>query len=137
MSSTNSPEIGTPLRARVDQEQDRPVVQSRQDASLFEMLRSDYGDAFDAYVEHLWNDTPVTNLREQFVNRYWASFPDRKTFIDTVIDHLGWADAYNDIHTRYAIPEHILNWNYPLLYERLSEDYTFLDRGGNVHVFHT
>lgn len=112
-----------------------PEPTTRLERRTLELLEETHGDAFRAYLEHVWDGTPTGEIKNEFTNLYWASYPDRKAFIDSVIDGLGWKDSVEDLIVRSAIPPDALNWNYSLLLERLQESYELLDRGGKVHVF--
>lgn len=112
-----------------------PEPATRLERRILELLTETHGDAFRAYLAHVWDGTPINDIENEFTNLYWASFPDRKTFIDSVIDGLGWEDGYDDLLARTAMPPEILNWNYPLLLDRLQESCEVLDLGGSIHVF--
>lgn len=112
-----------------------PEPTTRLERRTLELLEETHGDAFRAYLAHVWDATPVKEIENEFTNLYWASYPDRKTFIDSVINGLGWKEGYIHLVERSGIPPEFLNWNYPLLLARVQEDYELLDQGGNVHVF--
>lgn len=112
-----------------------PEPATRLERRTLELLTESHGDAFRAYLDNVWDGTPIDEIENEFTNLYWASFPDRKAFIDSVIDGLGWKDGYDDLVARTAMPSEILNWNYPLLLDRLQESYEVLDLGGKIHVF--
>lgn len=112
-----------------------PEPTTRLERRTLELLEETHGDAFRAYLDHVWNGATIGEIESEFTNLYWASYPDRKAFIDSVIDGLGWKDGYDDLVERSGIPPGCLYWNYPLLLARVQEDYELLDEGGNVHVF--
>jgi len=112
-----------------------PEPATRQERRTLELLLETYGDAFQAYLEHVWDGTPIAEIENEFRNLYWASYPDRKTYIDSVIDGLGWREGYDELLAGSGIPPELLNWNYSLLLERLEEDRELIDLGGAVHVF--
>lgn len=115
--------------------QTAPEPSTRLERRILELLEQTHGDAFRAYLTHVWDGAPIDEIEVEFTNLYWASFPDRKAFIDSVIDGLGWKEGYDNLIARTAMPPEILNWNYPLLLDRLQESYEVLDHGGNIHVF--
>lgn len=111
-----------------------PEATTRQQLRTLEQLRDTHGDAFLAYQAHVWDGTPIEQIENDFINVYWASYPDRKTFIDSFLDGLGWQENYEYLIAHNGIPDGALNWNYPFLLARLQEDYELLDLGGSVHV---
>ncbi|MGO2140785.1 MAG: hypothetical protein ACTH30_10245 [Leucobacter sp.] len=112
-----------------------PEAETPQEQHTLELLAEAHGDAFRAYLTHIREDTPIDEVENEFINLYWASYPDRKTFIDSFLSGLGWQADYESLIANGGIPEGVLNWNYPLLLARLQEDYELLDLGGKVHVF--
>lgn len=139
MSSTSNHHESEPTpiapEATETLEHSAPEPATRQERRTLEFLHEAYGDAFQAYLAHIWDGTPIDQIEDEFRNLYWASYPDRKTYIDSVIDGLGWQESYDGLVTRTGMPPEILNWNYPLLLARLQEDRELIDLGGNVHVF--
>lgn len=137
MSSVNNhlplyePQPEQPVTA----EHGAPEPTTRLERRTLELLEEAHGDAFRAYLDHVWNGATIGEIESEFTNLYWASYPDRKAFIDSVIDGLGWKDSVDDLIAQSAIPPDALNWNYPLLLERLQENYELLDQGEKVHVF--
>ena len=117
------------------QDQRLPRPTTRHERRTLEVLEDTHGDAFRAYLTNVWDGARIEHIENEFTNLYWGSYPDRKTFIDSVIEGLGWKDGYDDLVERSGIPPGCLYWNYPLLLVRVQEDYELLDEGGSVHVF--
>lgn len=113
-----------------------PEPATRQEAREFDRLRREHGSAFEVYLDSIWNGVASINRMEaDFANLHWASYERIDQFIDDFLDSLGWADARDHALREWAIPHDILVFDRAAMFDRLSGDFEFHERGGEVHVF--
>lgn len=108
---------------------------TRRERKILERLHTDYGAAFEVYLDHVWRGTPITDMEADFINLYWASYDTPEQFAADGIDAQGWRDAIEDVMHRFGIPQQFLRWDYHAAMRMLGTDFEFHERGGQLHAF--
>lgn len=126
-NQTNNPEAG--------QSRSRPIPHTRLEARILHDLQDAHGAAFAVYLDHVWHETPISAMEEDFRNVYWASYEQLDHFIDDTIDALGWTQALTEFLAAEGMTSDMLTWNRHAIFTHLADDYEFIEKDGLIHVF--
>lgn len=96
---------------------------------------SRWGWSFAAYVSLNLSEARTTNVLSHFENLYSGSFPSLEAVVDMQIRALGWRQALDELREAQGIQPHMLEFDRASILDAMSEIYSMIEIGGEVHLF--
>lgn len=115
----------------------RTIPRTRHDRHDIDELYSEYGTAFEVYLERIWTpDVGMENLEQDFLNCYFASYEKLEHFLDDQLDAAGLLQPVKQALKGIELADEVLDWMRVGVQASFADEYNYIERDGMIHVFY-
>lgn len=136
-SDNDNPAIALARRERPTNAIERALLaNTRAEAIELTRLSTEYGTAFEVYLEHIWSGLePIADMEDDFRSLYWGSYDRMGQFIDDQLDANDWLEPIQTMLRAHDMPRDILRWIRTGFAETLKGGFEIVEKDGQIHVF--
>lgn len=114
------------------------MVQHAKTSALADTYRNtfdEHGDAFAAFLSIDDVDSQSATVRQDFLDAYLWTSPDRDALIDQQLDDLSWSQALSGFMSQHNIYATALRWDRHVLWQLIDMTFQVIPMYGALYVF--